>query len=110
MNLTNKEEQILFHTLGYDYNPRWNDDRRGCRNYFCTSGKSDNNDYIIIQKLVKDGYMEFVGNDYFGGSLKYFRVTQKGIDYVVDIWLKKKKENKKKLSIANLSKTKKKIK
>ena len=94
MTLTKKEEQILFHTLGYDYEPRWNDDRGGYRNYFCTIGNSEDNDYITIQKLVRDGYMEYAGKDCFGGNYKYFSVTQKGIDYVVDLWKKKKKENK----------------
>ena len=92
--MTKQEEQILFHTLGYDYQPRWNDTRGGYRNYFCTAGNSDDNDYIAIQSLVKDGYMEFAGNDSFGSDYKYFSVTQKGIDYVVDLWQKKKKENK----------------
>ena len=94
INLTKNEEQILFHTLGYDYEPRWNDDRGGYRNYFCTTGNCDDNNYIAIHKLVKDGYMEFAGKDSFGSNYKYFNVTQKGIDYVVDLWKKKKKENK----------------
>lgn len=84
----------MFHTLGYDYQPRWNDDKGGYRNYFCTAGKCDDNDYIIIQSLVEKGYMEFAGNDCFGGNYKYFSVTQKGIVYVVSLWQKKKKENK----------------
>ena len=63
--MTEKEERILFHTLGYDYEPRWNDDRGGYRNYFYTTGNSEDNDYIIIQSLVEKGYMEFVGNDFF---------------------------------------------
>ena len=92
--MTEKEEKILFHTLGYDYYPRWNDNRGGYRNYFCTTANCDDNDYITIQSLVKDGYMEFVSCDYFGSNYKYFRVTQMGIDYVVDLWKKKKKENK----------------
>ena len=92
--MTKNEEQILFHSLGYDYEPRWNDDRGGYRNYFCTTGNSEDNDYITIQSLVEKGYMEFAGNDSFGGNYKYFSVTQKGIDYVVDLWKKKKKENK----------------
>ena len=94
INLTKNEEQILFHTLGYDYEPRWNDDRGGYRNYFCTTGNSKDNDYITIQSLVKDGYMEFAGNGSFDSNHKYFSVTQKGIDYVVNLWKKKKKENK----------------
>ena len=53
INLTKNEEQILFHTLGYDYEPRWNDDRGGYRNYFCTTGNSEDNDYILIQTLVE---------------------------------------------------------
>ena len=88
------EEEILFHTLGYDYNPRWNDDIGGYRNYFCTTENSEDDDYITIQSLVEKGYMEFIGNDSFSGNYKYFSVTQKGIDYVVDLWKKKKKENK----------------
>ena len=94
INLTKNEEQILFHTLGYDYEPRWNDNRGGYRNYFYTTGNCDDNDYILIQTLVEKGDMELVGNDSFGGKGKYFNVTQKGIDYVVDLWKKKKKENK----------------
>ena len=50
------EEKILFHTLGYDYEPRWNDDRGGYRNYFCTTGNSEDNDYITIQSLLEKGY------------------------------------------------------
>ena len=94
VNLTKNEEQILFHTLGYSYEPIWNDDRGGYRNYFCTTGNSEDNDYILIQTLVEKGYMEFACNDSFGSNYKYFSVTQKGIDYVVDLWKKKKKENK----------------
>ena len=28
INLTKNEEQILFHTLGYNYEPYWNEKRR----------------------------------------------------------------------------------
>lgn len=30
--ITEKEERIMFHTLGYEYQPRWNDDKGGYRN------------------------------------------------------------------------------
>ena len=91
-NMQKNEEEILFHTLGYDYNPRWNDDRGGYRNYFCTTINNNNNDYVTIQKLVKDGYMKFESLEFANGQI--YSATQKGIDYVVDLWKKKKKKNK----------------
>ena len=40
IEITEKEEKIMFHTLGYDYQPRWNDDKGGYRNWFSDSPKS----------------------------------------------------------------------
>ena len=89
--LTQKEEKIMFHTLGYDYQPRWNDDRGGYRNWFGTH--SNSTDYLVIQGLIEKGYMQLDGITPWGKE-EVFSVTGIGINYVVDLWEKKKKENK----------------
>lgn len=92
MNELNKsEEHILFHTLGYDYEPRWNDNRGGYRNWFGTTSNSV--DYPVIQTLIEKGYMKKDGNSPWGNE-EVFSVTEIGKDYVIDLWKKKKKKNK----------------
>ena len=51
--ITEKEERIMFHTLGYDYQPRWNDNKGGYRNWFGIYPREDDKDYISIKSLVK---------------------------------------------------------
>ena len=58
MEITEKEEKIMFHTLGYDYQPRWNDDRGGYRNWFVTTANKEDSDYQTIKSLVEKGYMQ----------------------------------------------------
>ena len=53
IEITEKEEKIMFHTLGYDYQPRWNDDKGGYRNWFGIYPSEDNGDYIAIKSLTK---------------------------------------------------------
>lgn len=89
--MTRAEEEIMFHTLGYDYNPRWNDNNGGYRNWFGTH--SNTTAYLIIQNLISKGYMQKDGESPWGKE-EVFSVTNKGKDYVVDLWLKKKKANK----------------
>lgn len=91
--LSEKEEQIMFHTLGYDYQPRWNDDKGGYRNWFVTTANKEDLDYQIIKSLVEKGYMIKSGNTEWGNE-EVYSVTDIGKDYVVDLWYKKKKENK----------------
>lgn len=91
--ITEKEARIMFHTLGYDYEPRWNDTRGGYRNWFATTGNEEDSDFQAIKSLVEKGYMEESGKLEWGNE-KVFSVTKIGQDYVVDLWLKKKKENK----------------
>lgn len=86
--LTTVEEKILFHTLGYDYEPRWNDNNGGYRNFFATT---DSNDIKIIESLIDKGYMQR-NKDVFNEQV--FSVKDKGIVYVIDLWGKKKKQNK----------------
>ena len=90
--ITEKEERIMFHTLGYDYQPRWNDDKGGYRNWFGIYPREDNKDYITIKSLVEKGYMQKDGVIAWGEEV--YSVTNKGNTYVVDLWLKKKKQNK----------------
>lgn len=91
-NLTENEEKILFHTLGYEYRPRWNDDKGGYRNWFGVYPSEDNGDYIAIKSLVEKGYMQKDGTTDWKEEV--YSVTDIGKDYVVNLWLKKKKENK----------------
>ena len=90
--LSIKEEQILFHTLGYDYQPRWNDAKGGYRNWFGIYPNEDDKDYIAIKSLVEKGYMQKDGVTDWNEEI--YSVTNKGNVYVVDLWYKKKKENK----------------
>lgn len=93
IEITEKEEKIMFHTLGYDYQPRWNDDKGGYRNWFATTANEEDSDYRTIKSLVEKGYMIKSGNTEWGNE-EVYSVTDIGKDYVVDLWLKKKKENK----------------
>ena len=93
IEITEKEERIMFHTLGYDYQPRWNDDKGSYRNWFATTANEEDLDYQTIKSLVEKGYMIKSGNTEWGNEWVY-SVTDIGKDYVVDLWLKKKKENK----------------
>ena len=92
MEITEKEERIMFHTLGYDYQPRWNDDKGGYRNWFGIYPRKDDETYIVIQSLVEKGYMKKDGTTDWNEEV--YSVTNIGKDYVVDLWLKKKKEAK----------------
>ena len=88
--ITEKEEKIMFHTLGYDYQPRWNDDKGGYRNWF---GLYPNGEaYKAIKSLVEKGYMQKDGTTDWKEEV--YSVTDIGKSYVVDLWLKKKKEAK----------------
>ena len=89
--ITQKEEKIMFHTLGYDYQPRWNDDKGGYRNWFGTYPNTV--DYPVIQSLIEKGYMQKDGITQWGNE-EVFSVTDKGISYVTDLWKQKKKDNK----------------
>lgn len=88
--ITEKEERIMCHTLGYDYQPRWNDDKGGYRNWFGIYPREDDEDYFTIKSLVEKGYMRKDGATAWGEEV--YSVTNKGNTYVVDLWLKKKKE------------------
>lgn len=92
MEITEKEEKIMFHTLGYDYQPRWNDDKGGYRNWFGIYPNEDDGDYKAIKSLVEKGYMQKDGTT--SRNEEVYSVTNKGKAYVVDLWLKKKKEAK----------------
>lgn len=92
IEITEKEEKIMFHTLGYDYQPRWNDDKGGYRNWFGVYPSEDNGDYKAIKFLVEKGYMQKDGTTDWKEEV--YSVTDVGKNYVVDLWLKKKKENK----------------
>jgi hypothetical protein len=90
--ITEKEEKIMFHTLGYDYQPRWNEDRMENRNWFGIYPSEDNDDYVVVKSLVEKGYMQKDGLTPWKEEV--YSVTDIGKSYVVDLWLKKKKENK----------------
>lgn len=90
--ITEKEERIMFHTLGYDYQPRWNDNKGGYRNWFGIYPSEYNKDYVAIKSLVEKGYMQKDGVSAWKEEV--YSVTNKGNTYVVDLWLKKKKQNK----------------
>jgi hypothetical protein len=90
--ITEKEEKIMFHTLGYDYQPRWNGTRHESRNWFGIYPSEDNEDYAVIKNLVEKGYMQ-KGNVTPWKEEVYF-VTDKGSTYVIDLWSRKKKEAK----------------
>lgn len=91
--ISRKEEMIMFHTLGYSYEPRWNDNKGGYRNWFGTTANEDDGDYQAIKSLVEKGYMKKEGVTPWGTEVVY-SVTDIGIEYVVNLWKKKKKENK----------------
>ncbi len=88
--LSEKEEQILFHTLGYEYKPIWNAERREDRNWIALNPVGE--DYNLIQTLITKGYMQKSGKGF--GQEEVFRATDKALVYVVDLWGKKKKQNK----------------
>lgn len=90
--LTEKEEKIMFHTLGYEYQPRWNDDKGGYRNWFGIYPSEDNGDYKAIKSLVEKGYMQKDGT--VDWKEEVYSVTDKGSAYVIDLWNRKKKEAK----------------
>ena len=90
--ITEKEERVMFHTLGYAYQPWWNDDEGGYRNWFGIYPNEDNGDYIAIKSLVEKGFMRKDGTTDWKEEV--YSVTDIGKNYVVDLWLKKKKENK----------------
>ena len=90
--ITEKEERIMFHTLGYAYQPNWNDARGGDRNFFGIYPSEDNEDYITIKSLVEKRYMQKDGTTDWKEEV--YSVTDIGKDYVFDLWLKKKKEAK----------------
>ena len=75
--MTKNQEQILFHSLGYEYTPQWNTKAGGYRNYYATGKECS--DYNEIQQLVKEGYMEYNGSM---NTSEYFTVTKKGVDFV----------------------------
>lgn len=74
IELTELEEDYLFHTLGYDYNPSWNTKRRENRNFFGTSSNDK-----TINSLVENGYMKVCGNHF---QETIYCATDKGIEYV----------------------------
>ena len=82
--MTTEEEQILFHTLGYEYNPCWRTSRREIRNDYY--GAKDDPQ---IQKLVADGYMEYMSDGWVADHA-YYRLTDKGISFVEEEYNKKK--------------------
>lgn len=90
--LNEKELKLMFHTLGYDFTPRWNDEKGGFRNHFCTH--ENTSDYPIIKGLINKGYMVDNGCEpgFIGGG-NFYSCTDKAKSVVVDLWLKKKKEN-----------------
>ena len=91
INLTKNEEQILFHTLGYSYEPYWNEKRREDRNFYgITPCESD--EYKSLLSLVERGWMVKCNSTPWGEDV--FSVTEKGNIFVVTEWEKKKKENK----------------
>jgi hypothetical protein len=53
IEITEKEEKIMFHTLGYEYQPRWNDDRGGYRNWFGIYPSEDNGIILLSNLLLK---------------------------------------------------------
>lgn len=90
--VTEKEEKIMFHTLGYEYQPRWNDDKGGYRNWLGIYPNEDDGDYKAIKSLVEKGYMQKDGTTDWKEEV--YSVTDIGRNYVVDLWLKKKERNK----------------
>ena len=94
IEITEKEEKIMFHTLGYAYKPNWNDDKGGYRNWFGIYPSEDNGDYKAIKSLVEKGYMQKDGTTDWNEEV--YSVTDIGKDYVVDLWLKERKQTKQK--------------
>ena len=67
INLTKNEEQILFHTLGYSYEPYWNEKRREDRNFYgITPCESD--EYKSLLSLVERGWMVKCNSTPWGGG------------------------------------------
>lgn len=84
--LTEKELDYMFHSLGYDFNPKWYDNRGGYRNHFATSSEDP-----IISSLVEKGFMYFIQKQF---EMSFYGVTEKGIELVKKLWEEKKKKNK----------------
>lgn len=89
--MTKQDEHILFHTLGYNYNPQWYETRGDYRNFFGIYPSDEDSDYIRIKELVKDGFMEKGKNTPWGEEVYY--VTDLGKEFVKNLWTKKKQEN-----------------
>lgn len=90
--VTEREEKVMFHALGYEYQPRWNDDKGGYRNWFGIYPNENDADYIAIKSLLEKGYMRKDGTTAWNEEL--YSVIEKGRAYVVDLWCKKKKKGK----------------
>jgi len=92
MKVTEAEEQLIFHALGYGYEPTWNEKRREDRNWIGITPSDKDPDYLNIKNLVQKGYME-QGNNTPWGEEVYF-ATPVAEEYVVSLWEQKKKKNK----------------
>lgn len=90
--LSEAEERLLFHALGYSYEPRWNEGRREERNWIGIPPSEDDPYYLTVKALVQKGYMTQGQNTPWGEEV-YF-ATPVAEDYVVNLWEKKKKKNK----------------
>ena len=91
-NISQAEEEIMFHALGYNYTPDWNDDKGGYRNWFGIYPSENDKNYIAIKSLVEKGYMQ--KNEVTDWKEEVYSTTVKGTSYVIDLWNKKKKEAK----------------
>ena len=85
-DLSEKELDYMFHSLGYDFNPEWYDNRGGYRNHFAISSGDP-----IISGLVKKGFMYFINRQF---EMEFYGVTEKGIELVKKLWEEKKAKNK----------------
>lgn len=94
--ISKEEELIMFHTLGYNCKPIWNDNAGGYRNWFGIYPSQENPDYRAILSLVKKGYMKQESNTAWKEEV--YSVTDKGKEYVVNLWQQRKMENKPKKS------------
>lgn len=91
-NLSDDELEIMFHTLGYNFTTKSNDESYGNRNNYYTS--EDTRDGKIIKDLIDKGCMYLSQKSPWKTVGNYYSCTALGKDIVIEIWRRNKKADK----------------
>lgn len=85
--MTENQERILFHTLGYEYKPYWNSSPLGreSRNFYAVS--SDCSEIPDLTSLVENGFME--KNEIAPFNNVLYHATKIGEKYVIQEYKKR---------------------